>query len=202
MIRDWDHIYASGEYRNHWDYAYPSQELVALVASIAFPPDACALDVGCGAGREAVFLAEYGFRAVGVDLSREALRIAAKRAQEAGVEVDWREGNALRLPVEDQTVDLINDRGCFHLIPEEDRSRYAAEAARVLKPGGRLFLRGCRMIGEGWDQFVPVTPATVDRHFGPYFERGPLLPLRLVSDAGGEGLPANLVLLRRRQEGL
>ncbi|PTM57602.1 class I SAM-dependent methyltransferase [Desmospora activa] len=201
MIDDWDQMYASGEYSHHWDYAYPSQELVAFVASIAFPPDACAVDVGCGAGREAVFLAEYGFRVVGVDLSREALHIAAKRAREAEVEVDWHHGNVLRLPVDDQTVDLINDRGCFHLIPEEDRNRYAVEAARVLKPGGRLFLRGCRMNEANWDRFVAVTPEAVDRHFGEWFERGPVLPLRLVSDAGGEGLPANLVVLRRRQDG-
>ncbi|MDR6225960.1 class I SAM-dependent methyltransferase [Desmospora profundinema] len=201
MIEDWDHIYASGEYRNHWDYAHPSQELVAFVASTPFPPQARALDVGCGAGREAVFLAEYGFRVVGVDLSREALRIADQRASKKKVEVEWRHGNALRLPLEDGAFDLMNDRGCFHLISEEERGRYASEAARVLKPGGRLLLRGCRNPDENGEWFVAVTAEAIDRHFSSYFERGPVLPLQLVSDAGKEGLPANLVVLTRRQDG-
>ncbi|MGM0867411.1 MAG: class I SAM-dependent methyltransferase [Bacillota bacterium] len=79
-----------------------------------FPKESVGLDVGCGAGQEAVFLAQHGLNMIGVDLSAEALRIAAEQAKEAGVQVDWLHGNVLDLPVEEQSVDFVNDRGCFH----------------------------------------------------------------------------------------
>ncbi|MFC4076332.1 class I SAM-dependent methyltransferase [Salinithrix halophila] len=195
--RDWDEVYMTGDFRNRWDYAYPSSELVTFVAAGNLSSGAAVLDVGCGAGREAVFLAGQGFRVIGVDLSDEALHIARQRAEEAGVNVDWRQGNVLELPVADASVDFVNDRGCFHLIPEEERGRYATELARVLKPGGHVLLRGCREQPED-KTFVLVTPEAVDRYFGEIFDRGPVVPIQLISDALGEGLDANLVVLRKK----
>lgn len=53
----WDEAYINGSFRDMWDLSYPSQELVAFLATINFPKETVGLDVGCGAGREAVFLA-------------------------------------------------------------------------------------------------------------------------------------------------
>jgi hypothetical protein len=58
----WDAIYASGEYRQHWDYAHPSPELVAIVAAGLALPGGTALDLGCGAGREALGTHEGAIR--------------------------------------------------------------------------------------------------------------------------------------------
>ncbi|MCC7477324.1 class I SAM-dependent methyltransferase [bacterium] len=191
----WDQAYASGEYLEHWDYRFPSQELVSLVASGAISPGSRVLDIGCGAGREIVFLARCGYEAVGVDLSAEALKIGAERAHQAGVSVDFRLGSALQLPLEDASIDFANDRGCFHHIADMLRMQYAEEVARVLRPGGRLMLRGCRE--EGDESFVLVTEAVIDQYFRPeVFSRGPVLPIELISDAGS--LKANVVVLTRR----
>lgn len=109
----WDEAYINGSFRDMWDLSYPSQELVAFLATINFPKETVGLDVGCGAGRETVFLAQYGLH-----MMAEALRVAAELAKEAGVHVDWRHGNVLDLPVEDQSVDIVNDHGCFHSIAD------------------------------------------------------------------------------------
>lgn len=194
----WDEVYINGSFRDMWDLPYPSQELVAFVAAINFPKKTVGLDVGCGAGREAVFLAQQGLNMIGVDLSAEALRIAAERAKEAGVQVDWRHGTVLNLPVEDQSVDFVNDRGCFHSIVEEDRDQFAREIARILKPGGMMLLRGCREEKEE-GHFVPVTEQTIERHFGKYFDRGEVLPIQMVTGSGfsPEGMKGNIVVLKK-----
>ena len=170
---------------------------MATIASLGLPRGASALDIGCGAGTESVFLASCGLRTTGVDLSSTALAIAADRAQRAGVSVGGRTGTALAPPVPAASVDFANDRGCFHHVPEPDRPAYAREVARVLRPGGRLLLRGCRR--ADMPMFVTVTEEVIDRHFAPpVFARGPVLPITLASDSGS--LDSNLVLLTRSNQ--
>ncbi len=195
----WEQAYASGDYRRHWEYQVPSQELVAVVASQVPAARGTVLDVGCGAGREAVFLAQCGFDVIGVDISGKAIEIAKQRAWDAGVEVDFRIGSFFDLPVDEQSVDFVNDRGSLHLVSEEKRPEFADEIFRVLKPGGRMLLRGASPAGTE-EEFTPITEESVDRHFPPSrFERGPLLPITLLSDGGS--LDARLVVLTKRSDG-
>lgn len=196
--KDWDEEYITGEYRNMWDMPYPSQELVTFIASLDFSGDSVALDIGCGAGREAIFLAQQNFQTIGVDLSAEALKIAHQRALKNGVSIDWRQGNVLQLPVETNTVDFVNDRGCFHVIAEEDRETYAQEVDRILKPGGFMLLRGCRESNEE-GHHVPVTEYAVDRYLGKYLIHGKVLPIQTITGISYSlnGMKANIVVLRK-----
>ncbi|HET7340462.1 MAG TPA: class I SAM-dependent methyltransferase [Methylomirabilota bacterium] len=102
-----------------------------------------ALDLGCGAGRNAVPLAELGWNVVGVDLSWPMLTAAAPRAQEL------QEGGRLHLilapmdhlPVRDGSVDLVIAHGIWNLARSSDEFRRAVrEAARVARPGAGLFV--------------------------------------------------------------
>ncbi len=199
-MKNWDEHYLNGNFIN-WDLSYPSQELVAFLATMTFSKKKVAMDVGCGAGREAIFLAQQGWYVIGVDISAEALRIAAERAKEIGVEVDWRQGDILNLPVESNFVDFVNDRGCFHSIVEENRDQYVNEIARTLKPSGMMLLRGCRDEKEE-GHFVPVTEISIDRYFSQYFDRGPVLPLQMVTGRGynHEGMKGNLVVMKKNKK--
>ncbi len=196
----WDDSYVTGAFRDHWDYAVPSQELVSLVAAGVIPPHASVVDMGCGAGRESVFLAECGFDVIGVDISSKALEIAKRRAWDAGVEVDFRQGNFFELPIDDLSIGFVNDRGGFHLVSEKYRPQYVAEVRRVLKPDGIVMIRGASA-EEIDENLTPVTEESIDEHFpASEFSRGPVLPIKLVSDAEGT-LDGRIVVLRKKHDG-
>lgn len=155
-----------------------------------------AVDLGCGTGLEAVWLAQRGFRVAGVDDSRAALALARRRAAEAGVEVEWHHASVFDLPLADASAGLALDRGCFHALHPEDRHLYAEEVARILVPAGALLLRGAAEEDEDAGLW-PVDEVHVDLFFPPeLFHRGPFLPVPLQSRAGT--LPGNAVWLVRR----
>ncbi len=193
----WDEAYITGAYKQRWGIPYPSQELVSFIATINFPKHITALDVGCGAGQESIFLAKQGFRVIGVDLSPEGLKIAEQNAKEAGVSIEWHLANVSDLPIAYHSIDLINDRGCFHVITDDQRTSYASSLAKVLKSGGKVFLRGCRYLGE-MDHFIEVTPEVIQKYFGQDFTWSPILPIQLDNGHLPEGLDANLVILTRK----
>ncbi len=177
---DWDAAYRDGDY-THWEFNYPSPELTALVSAGLLRADAKVLDVGCGGGLDAIFLAKCGLKVIGLDFSSTALRIARKRARQAHVAVNWTLADAFKLPLANESIDFINDPGVFHIIGNRDRPRYASELSRVLKGGGLLLIRG----SDDAKRFVPVTEKAIDRYFpAPAFRRGPVLPIPLFSVVG------------------
>ncbi|MGD0645103.1 MAG: class I SAM-dependent methyltransferase [Candidatus Bathyarchaeia archaeon] len=105
----WENAYESAEYK-HWEFGYPSPELVALAAAKVPRRNAKVLDVGCGGGIDAIFMAQCGFRVTGVDVSAAALRIAGKRAEKALVKAGWLRGSVLELPIDDESIDFVTDR--------------------------------------------------------------------------------------------
>jgi SAM-dependent methyltransferase len=188
----WNDDYTSGAHKR-WTLASPSQELVGVIATLGLVPGSAALDVGCGAGVELVFLAKHGFRAIGLDVAPKALELAATLAKKAAVEVELLEGSAVSIPLDADAVDLVNDRGLLQHLSENERGKYAREVARVLRPGGVLVLRGARVAGDG---VVAVSAQSLDRHFDRrYFRFGPLLEVELDGPSGR--LPAHMVILRR-----
>lgn len=103
----------------------------------------CVLDLGCGAGRNSVPLAQMGWEVTGIDDSRPMLDGAARRARSAGVAAQVRLALAAmdRIPVADGTCDLVVAHGIWNLAKTAGEFRQAVhEAARVSKPGARLFV--------------------------------------------------------------
>jgi len=154
------------------------------------------LDAGCGGGLDAIFLAKCGFKVVGVDFSKSALRIAERRSNEAHIEIDWRLGSAFNLPIENETIDFVTDRGLFHVIKDLDRPKYSSELFRVLKFRGLVCIRGASKESSAQNRFNPITEEAIDRYFPkPKFERGPILPIPLFSSAGS--MDARIVILKK-----
>ncbi len=123
-----------------WFSARPNAWLQSCVRAHAIRPRTRVLDVGCGAGTNTLFLARARFRASGVDVAPAAIEAARDRARKAGLSVDFRVGDALRLPYPTGTFGGLFDVGCFATLPVRLRRSYARELARVLRPGGRYVL--------------------------------------------------------------
>lgn len=117
-----------------------SSELAGFLAGLTPRPQR-ALDLGCGAGADAVFLAEQGIETIGLDSNEHAIARARQRAEQLDVAVTWVMGDVLQLPFDDASFDLVLDRGCLHHVAPADQARYAQEVARVLRPGGTLLIR-------------------------------------------------------------
>lgn len=98
------------------------------------------LDVGCGTGDNALFFAGRGHKVTGIDFLAEPIRLAKQKAAERGVQATFLEMDALELKSLPETFDSAIDSGLFHVFSDDDRRRYVAGLASVLKPGGRLFL--------------------------------------------------------------
>jgi ubiquinone/menaquinone biosynthesis C-methylase UbiE len=102
------------------------------------PRGGVAVDLGCGTGTFAISLAERRPDATvtGVDGDEEILALARGKRGAGGV--DWRQGLAQGLPLDDAAADLLSTSLVLHHLMPEDKAAALAEAARVLKPGGRL----------------------------------------------------------------
>jgi SAM-dependent methyltransferase len=100
------------------------------------------LDIGSGAGIDVLLaskkVGESG-RVIGLDMTPEMIERGKKNVKEAGVaNVEFRQGEAESMPVDDETVDLIVSNCVINLSP--DKKKVFEEAYRILKPGGRVLI--------------------------------------------------------------
>src|SRR4051812_24402479 len=124
----WDDRYASGE-PLPWDTGTPDPVLVEMVESRAIAPGR-ALEIGCGTGTNATFLAQHDFNVLAVDISEVAVNRARARAH--GLcrfeVVDFLAATPPGRPFE-----FVFDRGCFHVFDDEtERVRFAQRVAAEL----------------------------------------------------------------------
>ena len=99
-----------------------------------------ALDIGTGPGTQAMALAQLGFKVTGTDLSAAAVSKAETKAKEKGLDIIWKQDDILNSKLEEK-FDIILDRGCFHVLPPEQRQDYVLVVDRLIKPNGYLFLK-------------------------------------------------------------
>ena len=125
-----------------WNSETPPPLLVELIDSGKIKPGS-ALDMGCGAGNYAVYLASRGFDVTGIDMSPTAVKIAKGNARKKGVKCKFVVGDVTGdLPEIKGPFDLIYDWGLLHHIMPPDRPAYIRTIHRLLKTGG-LYLSMC-----------------------------------------------------------
>ena len=136
----WDRFYADRDRGVPFFRPVPDESLVAWHRDglVAPRPGARALDLGCGPGRNAVWLAQQGYAVDAVDLSPAALEWGRERAERAGVHVAFSRADALAWPA--PQYDLVFDSGLYHHLPPHRRLTYRQLLERVLAPGGSFGL--------------------------------------------------------------
>ena len=133
----WDDSY-SRQTPPAWDVGKPQPAFVRLAGQGLLTGQL--LDVGCGTGEQTLLAASSGADALGVDISPLAIERARGKAAARGIKARFEVGDVLRLGELGLTFDTIVDSGVFHVFDDEDRVRYVASLASVLRPGGRLYL--------------------------------------------------------------
>lgn len=127
------------------------------------------LDVATAAGHTALALAPHAAHVTGVDLTPEMLEVARKQAAQKSItNVTFAEADAERLPFADGHFDVVTCRIAAHHFP--DVAAFCAEAARVLKPGGRLLIiDNVAPEDDELDQFINTVEKLRDpSHFREY----------------------------------
>lgn len=125
-----------------WDTGTIPRPLATLVEGDEALRPARALDIGCGAGTQAVYLAGHGWAVTGVDALERPLRSARERARAASVQVQWRRADATRLDHAglEPGFDLVLDRGCFHGLTASQRRAYVDGVSALTAPGAVFLL--------------------------------------------------------------
>jgi SAM-dependent methyltransferase len=179
--------------RAPWE-GFARAELVAAVRSADLTPERLApgraIDLGCGSGANAIFLAEQGFDVVGVDFSPVAIAKAKRHAEASHARARLRfvvgDLRSFPIPGVEGPFDLALDWGSIDDLSAEDRRCVAETAARLVRPGGELLLHCFYrptvpfMSMTGPSRLFPVhfTPGEEERLFGAHFfiRRNPTPP--------------------------
>ena len=139
-IKDqWDELHSQKRYRS----VYPQDRVVAWTFR-NFKKELSSqyklLDLGCGAGRHAIFWASEGYSASACDFSLTGVYETEKSAEQKGLHIQTRQCEADELPYNDNEFDGILCYGVLYYLPYERYRKAVQEIHRVLKPGGKAFI--------------------------------------------------------------
>lgn len=193
--RDWQGRYLSGD--TPWDSGLPSRELQRVLTQRRMAPGR-ALELGCGTGTNAVWLAQQGFQVTAVDCAPLALAQAREKAAAAGVTIEWHEADVQNFGAGLGPFEFVFDRGCYHCCRRVDLAGYLATLRNVTRAAS-VYLCLCGNANEQTDEGPPrVTEEEIRTELGPLFEIVQLREFRFQDPGGVDGpLGWSCLMVRR-----
>ncbi len=156
-----------------WDIG-PRDELVRLVESCSIQPGR-AIDLGCGTGANAIFLAQHGFEVTGLDFSKAAIEKARQKANAAGAQIRFVVDDLTNLRQVSGKFDFLLDYGVLDDLSLRQRELYVHNMLPLTHPGSQYLLWGFEYPMRWWEKFVPFydrpfEAGEIAERFGKYFD--------------------------------
>jgi SAM-dependent methyltransferase len=138
MTKNWNTDSWNNRYLNSdtpWEDDGYSPEMIQLFTHF-IKKESSVLEIGCGSGTNAMWLASEGYNYCGVDISEEAIRIATEKAKQNNIDANFIAADILKNPPVEK-FDAVFDKGCLHGFTKEcDRADFAAVIYESLNEGG------------------------------------------------------------------
>jgi SAM-dependent methyltransferase len=190
----WDSDYR-GTVPALWDIGRPADELQKAVSGGKIGK--CrVVDMCCGSGSDAIYLANKGFDVTAIDVAPTALAQAEKKAAKAHAHVHWVLADILA-PPDLQPFDLIYDRGCYHVVRDQNLAAYLETVRHFSHPGTQFLLLAARRDEQSVGGPSGVSEEELRFDFLTLFDIEWLREIRLESNRAGLGPPGWSAFLRR-----
>ncbi len=137
-------VFFNSVYQNipPWDIGAPQPAMAALIET--YPPANPILDLGCGTGDLAIYLAKLGHEIVGIDFVESAIKNAQDKAaslpNETNQSISFRVADALKPSTLDEKFGAVFDSGFYHLFDPDQCEQLIDEVASILRPHGGYYL--------------------------------------------------------------
>lgn len=130
---NWDQRYTEGN--TPWDSGIPSTKLKQFL-SAGFVKRGQVLELGCGTGTNAIYLAQSGFQVTAVDISGVAIKMAREKAQKAGVSITFLQSDVTSFRYDGPAFPFVFDRGTYHVVRNVNLEGFQKTLCAVVEPGG------------------------------------------------------------------
>ena len=191
-VPEWEVAYR--ETTTPWETGKPSGELVRIVEGKILKPSRV-LEVGCGTGANAVYLARRGFEVTAIDSSPPAVERARTRAEQTGALLRIVLGDVFEFAETSGPFDLVFDAGFYHFIRRITLSRFLDLLWRVTSPGSLYLTLAGAAEGAAEGEGPPcVSEDEVRSELGRLFE---CIELRIESPNRKDGYAGWSCLMRR-----
>ena len=137
---EWNTRWSRDEFVPAWRIAEIPTELQQAVDTEWFPAGATVLDIGCGSGEIAAWLAQQNYKVLGVDFAEGAIAKARSIHGEIAGRLAFQVVDVCRAAPMLNQFDILIDRGCLHVIPTEFHAAYVQYIAQVSKAEARFLL--------------------------------------------------------------
>lgn len=150
---NWESQWGQVDFAPPWLGRGISKEIVSAVETGWFPSGAPALDIGCGQGEVAGWLAEHGFPTVGVDIAEAGIARARARYKEKAGQLKFQTLDICTQAPPNRQFRILIDRGCFHQLPYRDTHAYVKNLVKVAAADAHMLLfikafRGGKQVGH------------------------------------------------------
>lgn len=206
----WDKFYSDRNKPIPFFVNAPDENLVSYVDKGLFGKGR-ALDIGCGNGRNSIYLAKQGFEVDGIDFSRASIEWAHQKAYEENVTVNFLNQSIFDFQVQHSSYDFVYDSGCLHHIKPHRRNQYIKKIVDILRPGAFFGLTAFNLKGganisdyEVYREFsmhggIGFSEFKLKSILSPYFEIVELREMKEVSDNSLYGKSFCWTILMKRR---